>query len=225
MSGTLYWSGFEPLDWMNGVDRSFDLTLSNGVDDDLNLAIQLSLRQLSPAPLIVLNDGEAGATAVEVDGDEGPWDWSDFEDGLAASVLNAPDAPGSATLAISWDAGGLVDNETGIGSIGVRRSDGSNTYSVINLPIEIERFICCIARVGDANNSGADEPTIGDVSTLIDALFISSDLALLVCLAEADINQSGGASPTTADITIGDVSYLIDYLFIGGTSIGLPNCL
>jgi hypothetical protein len=84
---------------------------------------------------------------------------------------------------------------------------------------------CCVDRVGDANNSGADEPTIGDVSFLIDALFIGGDKSVLECLAECDVNQSGGTDPTEDDITIGDVSYLIDYLFITGTSLGLPACL
>ena len=83
---------------------------------------------------------------------------------------------------------------------------------------------CCIGRVGDANNSGEDEPTIGDVSAIIDYLFISN--APLTCIEEADINQSGGATPYASDITIGDVSALIDYLFITGPDTGtLPACL
>jgi hypothetical protein len=42
---------------------------------------------------------------------------------------------------------------------------------------------CCYGRVGDANGSGADEPTIGDISILIDYLFITgSSLGLPECL-------------------------------------------
>jgi uncharacterized protein (TIGR02145 family) len=85
---------------------------------------------------------------------------------------------------------------------------------------------CCVGRVGDANVSGDDEPTIGDVSVLIDAKFITGACdGILNCLTEADVNQSGGASPTCDDITIGDISILIDYLFISGSSIGLTECL
>jgi hypothetical protein len=85
---------------------------------------------------------------------------------------------------------------------------------------------CCIARVGDANNLGGDEPTIGDISVLIDALFITGTCdGVIPCVAEADINQSGGPEPTCDDITIGDISILIDYLFITGSSLGLPDCL
>ena len=88
------------------------------------------------------------------------------------------------------------------------------------------RLDCCAGRVGDANGSGDDEPTIGDVSVMIDAKFITGSCeGILSCLTESDINQSGGASPTCDDITIGDIAILIDYLFITGPSLGLPPCL
>lgn len=80
---------------------------------------------------------------------------------------------------------------------------------------------CCVGIVGDANYDGSYDPTIGDVSTIIDMLFISG--AQVICLTEADVNQSGGVSPTVEDITIGDISMLIDNLFISGTP--LPACL
>ena len=86
-------------------------------------------------------------------------------------------------------------------------------------------FACCIGRVGDANGIGGDEPTIGDVSTMIDALFITGTCdGIIECLHEADINQSGGLHPACGDVTIGDISTLIDYLFITGPTLGLPDC-
>jgi len=79
---------------------------------------------------------------------------------------------------------------------------------------------CCVGIVGDANGLGGDEPTIGDVSVMIDAKFITGTCdGIIECLQEADINQSGGLNPG-----IGDVSTLIDYLFITGPSLGLPDC-
>ena len=85
---------------------------------------------------------------------------------------------------------------------------------------------CCVGRVGDANGLGSDEPTIGDISVMIDAKFITGTCAgILGCFTEADINQTGGPDPLCADITIGDISILIDYLFITGPSLGLPECL
>ncbi len=85
---------------------------------------------------------------------------------------------------------------------------------------------CCVGRVGNANGLGGDEPTIGDISVLIDAKFITGTCdGIIACLSEADINQSGGSNPTCNDITIGDISMLIDYLFITGPTLGLHNCL
>jgi len=85
---------------------------------------------------------------------------------------------------------------------------------------------CCEGRVGDANGSGEDEPTISDISVMIDAKFITGTCeGVVVCMDEADINQSGGFSPTCNDVTIGDISILIDYLFITGSTLGLAECL
>lgn len=85
---------------------------------------------------------------------------------------------------------------------------------------------CCEGRVGDANGSGGDEPTISDISVMIDAKFIASTcVGLLDCFSEADLNQSGALEPDCADITMGDIAYLIDYLFITGPSLGLRDCL
>jgi hypothetical protein len=71
---------------------------------------------------------------------------------------------------------------------------------------------CCVGRVGDANGSGDDWPTIGDISVIIDMLFISGQE--VACLAEADYNQSGGCNPTRADITIGDIALFIDCSYV-----------
>ena len=88
------------------------------------------------------------------------------------------------------------------------------------------RVSCCIGKVGDANNSGDDMPSIGDISTMIDAKFISGNCSvLIVCPDEADINESGTGERTCDDITIGDISLLIDYLFITGVAnMSLPDC-
>jgi hypothetical protein len=79
---------------------------------------------------------------------------------------------------------------------------------------------CCEGIVGDANYDGGYEPTIGDISVVIDLLFISGQL--LVCYGEADVNLSGGIDPTLDDISIGDISTIIDNLFISNTP--LPEC-
>jgi hypothetical protein len=97
------------------------------------------------------------------------------------------------------------------------------TYAGDYLPDQYDgviRISCCRGVVGDANGDGNPEPTIGDISLLIDHLFILG--SPLDCLLEADANQSGGVDPSPADITIGDISYLIGYLFVSGGI--LPPC-
>lgn len=79
----------------------------------------------------------------------------------------------------------------------------------------------CVGTVGNVNCDPTDDVTIGDVSVLIDHLFITG--VALCSLPEADANQSGGVNPGYDDITIGDISTLIDNLFISGTP--LPACL
>ena len=87
----------------------------------------------------------------------------------------------------------------------------------------VYNYSCCVDRVGDVNGYGWEEPTIGDVSAIIDMLFISG--AEVGCVSEADMNQSGGANPGPGDIKIGDISILIDHLFITGSSLELAECL
>ncbi len=85
---------------------------------------------------------------------------------------------------------------------------------------------CCVGRVGDANGLGGDEPTIGDVSVMIDAKFITGTCeGILDCMTEADVNQTGLLAADCDDVTIGDISILIDYLFITGSTLGLNDCL
>jgi hypothetical protein len=104
------------------------------------------------------------------------------------------------------------------GRVQVLRSVAADQFLTVVEP-------CCEGKVGDANGSGDDEPTIGDVTALIDAKFIAGMCTgRLECLAEADVNGSGGSNPTCDDITIGDISLLIDYLFVTGASLGLPGC-
>jgi len=82
-------------------------------------------------------------------------------------------------------------------------------------------YLCCVGTVGDVDGRGGDVPTIGDISLLIDHLFIN--LPALECYPEADADQSGGAQPIPDDITIGDITRLIDFLYLTGTP--LPGCL
>jgi hypothetical protein len=89
-------------------------------------------------------------------------------------------------------------------------------------------YSCCVEGVGDANGSGGEWYTIGDISAMIDAKFITGTCdGILPCLQEADFNQSGGCNPTCDDITISDISWMIDALFGSPPPGGYPkpNCL
>jgi len=142
---------------------------------------------------------------------------------------------GSATVGISYD-GTDIEDESRISLLQYDNGQWINITTEVDLTAKtvygtassLSSFAvgqpCCSDRVGDANGAGGDEPTIGDVSVIIDALFISGIPDPIICLAEADINQSGGENPTLSDITIGDISELIDYLFITGQSLGLKSC-
>jgi hypothetical protein len=97
--------------------------------------------------------------------------------------------------------------------------DGNGVYEDLSKVYALRIVECCVGFVGNVNLSGtgstADEkPTIGDIATLIDHLFITQEP--LPCYAEGDVNYSGQGSPTKDDITIGDIASIIDYLFISG---------
>jgi hypothetical protein len=102
--------------------------------------------------------------------------------------------------------------------------DGGATYTDTSLTFAVYVTDCCLGRVGDANGSGDSQPTIGDISALINHKFITGEP--LQCYQEADVNQSGGMYPEPGDITIGDISMLIDYLFVAGPEAfgPLPDC-
>jgi len=79
---------------------------------------------------------------------------------------------------------------------------------------------CCYGVTGNIDDDPEQSVDVGDLTTLIDHLFISfPDLA---CVLEADIAPaiSGGAPDGTVDV--GDLTALIDHLFI--TFPALPAC-
>jgi hypothetical protein len=88
---------------------------------------------------------------------------------------------------------------------------------------------CCFGRVGNVNGLGTypNEVTISDIQTLVTAKFIQGTcVGYVSCIAEGDVNQSGGADPTCNDITISDIQTLVNHLFIAGpVNAPLKTCL
>jgi hypothetical protein len=85
-------------------------------------------------------------------------------------------------------------------------------------PVVAMASTCCTGIVGDANYNGGYEPTISDIVTIVDHLFISR--APLACYEEADANRSGGPGPKPSDVTISDIALLVDHLFVSRTPLG-----
>ena len=79
---------------------------------------------------------------------------------------------------------------------------------------------CCFGSRGNVDCDTLDMVDISDVNALIDNLYLT--LAPLCCVAEADLDVSGGCNPGPYDIDITDLSILIDHLF--GSMAPLPDC-
>ena len=76
---------------------------------------------------------------------------------------------------------------------------------------------CCAGHVGDVDGVNGDEPTLNDISRLIDIVFLTQTPP--DCLEEADVNMSGTTTNPPLgieDITLGDISYLIGHVFVDG---------
>jgi hypothetical protein len=201
------------IDWLGDFTVRVHVAVANGAPANTPPAVPST-----PMGPTAFRSGESGTFETESADAESnllyyQWDWGD---GQVSEWLGPFDDEAKAMASHNWAA----ESDYGIM---VRVKDPFGEMTDWSPPLSVS-VSCCVERVGDTNLLGGDEPTIGDVSLMIDAKFISGDQGVLECLAEADINQSGGVNPTDEDITIGDISVLIDYLFITGSSLGLPDC-
>ncbi len=184
-------------------------------------------------------EDDAGMTAwdgsiVMIGTGDGNWTQIDPAGGYPYTIIDndaSPFAPGTPCYSGSFDwseamfdlsaHSGVVQIMFRFGSDGAANFEGWYVDDVVVDGITS----CCVGRVGNANGEGGDAPTIGDISVMIDAKFITGTCdGILECLPEADVNQSGGVDPTCDDITIADISKIIDRLFITGPSLVLPDC-
>jgi len=155
------------------------------------------------------------------------------EDGVTWHVYRRTGSSGGSFLRVDNPSGnrsdpGLdqpfyVDNNVDFGgcySYTLVTESTFGDYSPASAIVEVNLASCCQGQVGDVNGLHGDEPTIGDIALLIDYLFIN--FTEPPCLAEADVNQSGGLNPERANISIVDIAILIDHLFIN--FVPLPLC-
>ncbi len=95
----------------------------------------------------------------------------------------------------------------GVASFTARVIDDAG--AVVDKPLSVEILGgCCVgSMVGNVDASPDDQVTMGDLTVLIDHLFIS--LSPVICDEEANVDLSADG-----EITMGDLTVLIDHLFI-----------
>ncbi|UCC44421.1 MAG: PKD domain-containing protein [Candidatus Zixiibacteriota bacterium] len=88
------------------------------------------------------------------------------------------------------------------------------TYTPETVDATITYVTCCVGATGNVDGDPDDMVDIGDLTRLIDYMFISFDA--LDCREEANVNGIGG-------VDMGDLTKLIDYLFI--SYVPLAECM
>ncbi len=85
-------------------------------------------------------------------------------------------------------------------------------FLVAALPLSTAADPCCLGRTGNIDCDPEQTVDMGDLTVMIDRLFISLDS--YCCPGEADVDLSGGTDPVAMDIDMGDLTVLLDHLFI-----------
>ena len=110
----------------------------------------------------------------------------------------------------------LLDMAIHDGLVGLSRGDGLPAdFIESDMSEYIACVPCCVGMTGNVDNDPDDQVSLGDLTALIDHLFIS--LAPLKCPEEADMDGSEAGV-----ISLGDLTALIDHLFISLDP--LPDC-
>ncbi|MBD3257595.1 hypothetical protein GF377_04115 [candidate division GN15 bacterium] len=140
------------------------------------------------------------------------WDWGD---GNTSDWIGPYDDGVSCTHDYAWADPGVFDVKVRARDTWGLETDWSPAYTVT-----VEAAGCCDdtnAR-GNTDDSPDDAVTLGDLTVLIDNLFIS--LSPLACWEEG--NLDGSLPEGEGSVTLGDLTVMIDHLFISLTP--LPAC-
>jgi choice-of-anchor B domain-containing protein len=144
-------------------------------------------------------------------------------DGVGDNCDNCPDTPGLDQADTDGDGLGDIcdacpEDSTNDGDNDLVCDASDNCPGVPN-PLQddntedgIGDACCCLGSVGNVDSDLAGIVDIGDLTALIDYLYISS--APLVCPAESNVD-----SDVAVTIDIGDLTALIDYLYISGEAL------
>ncbi len=153
-------------------------------------------------------------------------------DGVDWTVIWSATATGGYISDYAWtfqsfDLPGSVDNQPNVYiRWGMGATDRSLTYPGWNIDdIRISAVSagasgCCVGESVGNMDAVPGVVDMGDLTVLIDHLFISLDP--LPCIEEGDVDMSGQPDPIASDVDMGDLTLLIDHLFISLNP--LPPC-
>ncbi len=154
-----------------------------------------------------------GTSAVDPDADalHYQFEWETDAGSIDTSVWLGPYLAGDpASQTLSWATEGDHDIRSRARDIWGEISDWSTPKTVT-----VAVGCCTGSSVGNVDGSVDNLVTMGDLSVLIDHLFIS--LSPILCVDEGNVDMS-----TDGLVTMGDLTILIDHLFISLTP--LPAC-
>ncbi len=135
--------------------------------------------------------------------------WGDGD----TSVWRGPYPSGDTTLlSHKWNQTGTFEFRTRARDFWGELSDWSNPLTVV---VSETEGCCTGSSVGNIDGSTDNLVTMGDLTVLIDHLFIS--LTPVACVDEANVDASSDGL-----VTMGDLTVLIDHLFISLNP--LPAC-
>jgi len=207
------------IDWLGNNQVRVHVAVGNGAPANtapLTPSILSGVRRVPPLQTI-----EFSCEAVDTETNMVLYQW-DWGDGQSSDWLGPYNSGTTASASHAW-------SEYGEYEVKVKARDPFGEESAWSASTSVV-IACCMDRVGDANGLGTypdDDVTLGDIMLMVDVSFISNDCNKLACMAEADVNQDGGASPICPDhLSLGDIMLLVDFLFITGPDVAvLKTCL
>ncbi len=203
------------LNWSDKGTMTINYRVGNGVPANTPPSVpefQSGPAESSPGAscifTICTSDADEDAVRYQVDWNDGPvGDWSNLvPHGLCYQTSH------------SWSTAGTYQ-------IKVRGVDTWGDTTAWSDPRQItitESGSCCQGTSVGNLDCVAGIPDMGDLTVMIDHLFIS--LSPLCCVAEGDVDLSGQPDPESnpSCVDMGDLTVLIDHLFISLNP--LPSC-
>ncbi len=191
------------VNWLGNAQIEIKVALGNEVP--------ANAAPLSPGPVSGVDQGQLDVSydfttmAADPDADalDYQFEWDTDAGTIDTSVWLGPFIAGNpASLVLSWTIEGDYDIRSRARDIWGEISDWSTPKTVT-----VAVGCCTGPSVGNVDGSVDNLVTMGDLTVLIDHLFIS--LTPVACVDEANVDSS-----LDGLVTMGDLTVLIDHLFI-----------